>query len=190
MKSLGLVPMRVDNPIEVSLRRANLKWRGEWWGMCRSSAGRGRRESFTICEMDDINVVLDLTFLEAYNGVFKGKKCELVIQSDSRELVLPLTKSSRAFGGRLNFISARKLSEKCYMLVMQAREAKDGNAEKVELVPKYVEDVLKRYQDVMLELLLNKLPPRREVDYKVKVKPGTEPPSKHHIVLVKKSWKS
>ena len=32
------------------------------------------KESFTICEMDDINVVLGLTFLEAYNGVFKGKK--------------------------------------------------------------------------------------------------------------------
>ena len=34
---------------------------------------------FTICEMDDIDVVLGLTFLEAYNGVFKGKKQELVV---------------------------------------------------------------------------------------------------------------
>ena len=63
-------------------------------------------ESFTICEMDDIDVVLGLTFLEAYNGVFKGKKRELVVQSDGKEFVLPLTKSS---GGRLNFISAREL---------------------------------------------------------------------------------
>ena len=31
-------------------------------------------ESFTICEMDNIDVVLGLTFLEAYNRVFKGKK--------------------------------------------------------------------------------------------------------------------
>ena len=35
--------------------------------------------------------------------------------SDGKEFVLPLTKSSGAFGGRLTFISARELSEKCYM---------------------------------------------------------------------------
>ena len=128
--------------------------------------------------MDNIDVVLGLTFLEAYNGVFKGKKWELVVQSDSKEFVLPLTKSSGAFGGRLNFISARELSEKCYMLVMQAGEAGDGVTEKVELVPKCVEDMLKRYQDVMPEDLPNELPPRREMDHKIEVKSGTEPPSK------------
>ena len=40
VKSLGLFSRRVDNPIEVRLLRANLKWRGEWWGMWRLSAGR------------------------------------------------------------------------------------------------------------------------------------------------------
>ena len=128
--------------------------------------------------MDDIDVVLGLTFLEAYNGVFHGKKQELVVQSDGKEFVLPLTKSSRAFGGRLNFISARELSEKCYMLVMRAGKARDGVIEKVELVPKYVEDVLKRYQDVMPEYLPNELLPRREVGHKIEVKPRIEPPSK------------
>ena len=96
--------------------------------------------------MDDIDVVLGLTFLEAYNGVFKGKKRELVVQSDGKEFVLPLTKSSRAFRGHLNFISARELSEKCYMLVMRAGKTEDVITEKVVLVPKCVEDVLKRYQ--------------------------------------------
>ena len=140
-----------------------------------------RERKFTICEIDDINVVLGLTFLEAYNGVFKGKKRELVVQSDDKEFVLPLTKSSGAFGGRLNFISTRELSEKCYMLVMRAGEAGDGVAEIVELVPKCVEDVLKRYQDVIPEDLPNELPPRRKVDHKIVVKPGTESPSKSTI---------
>ena len=126
--------------------------------------------------MDDIDVILGLTFLEAYNGVFKGKKRKLVVQSDSKEFVLSFTKSSGAFGRRLNFSSARELSEKCYMLVMRAGEARDGITEKVELVPKCVEDVLKRYQNVMPEDLPNELPPRREVDHKIEVKSGTEPP--------------
>ena len=104
-----------------------------------------REESFTICEMDDIDVILDLTFLKAYNRVFKGKKRELVVQRNGKEFVLPLTKSSGAFGGHLNFISARELNKKCYMLVMRVGEAVDGVTEKIELVPKCVEDVLKRY---------------------------------------------
>ena len=128
--------------------------------------------------MDDIDVVLGLTFLEVYNGVLKGKKHELVVQNDGKEFVLPLTNSSGAFGGPLNFISTRELSEKCYMLVMRVGEPGDGVIEKVKLVPKCVEDVLKRYQDVMPEDLPNELPSRREVDHKIEVKPGTEPPSK------------
>ena len=64
------------------------------------------------------------------------------------------------------------------MLVMQAGEAEDGVSEKVELVPKCVKDVLKRYQDVMPEDLSNDLPLRREVDHKIKVKPRIESPSK------------
>ena len=64
------------------------------------------------------------------------------------------------------------------MLVMPAGEAGDGVTEKVELVPKCVKDVLKKYQDVMPEDLPNELPPRREVDHKIEVKLGSEPPSK------------
>ena len=128
--------------------------------------------------MDDIDIVLGLTFLEASNGKFKGKKRELVVQSDGKEFVLLLIKSSGTFGGRLNFISLWELSERCYMLLMRAREAGDGVTKKVKLVLKCVEDVLKRYQDVMPEDLPNKLLSRRTVDHKIEVKPGTEPPSK------------
>ena len=174
VKSLGLVPMRVNNPIKVRFANGKPQVVGRVVGNVPIECGTCKgEESFTNCEMDDIDVVLGLTFLEAYNGVFKGKKRELVVQSDDKEFVLPLTKSNRAFGGRLNFISARELSEKCYMLVMRAGEAGDGLTEKVELVSKCVDDVLKRYQDVMPKDLPNELPPRREVDHKIEVKPGT-----------------
>ena len=64
------------------------------------------------------------------------------------------------------------------MLVMRAGEAGNGVTKKVELVPKCVEDVLKRYHEVMPKDLSNKLPPRQEVDHKIKVKSETEPPLK------------
>ena len=179
VKSLGLFPMKVDNPIEVRFAKGEPQVARRGVGNVPNDCGTWKgEESFTICEMDNIDVILGLTFLEAYNGMFKGKKWKLVVQSDGKEFVLPLTKSSRAFGKRLNFISTRELSEKCYKLVMRAWKAGDGVTEKVELVPKCFEDVLKRYQDVMTEDLPNELPPRREVDHKIEVKPGTEPPSK------------
>ena len=76
---------------------------------------------------------------------------------DCKEVVLPLTKCSEAFGGRLDFISAKEPREKCYILVMRAGEAGVGVIEKVELVPKCVADVRMRYQDVMPEDLPNEL---------------------------------
>ena len=136
VKSLGLVPMRVDNPIEVRFANDEPHVAGRVVGNVPIECGTWKgEESFTICEINDIEVVLGLTFLKAYNRVFKGKKQELVVQSNGKEFVFPLTKSSGAFGGRLNFISARELSEKCYMLVMRVGEARDGVTKKVELVP-------------------------------------------------------
>ena len=64
------------------------------------------------------------------------------------------------------------------MLVMRVEEAGDGIIEKVELVPKCVEDMLKRYQDVIPEDLPNELPSRREMDHKIEVKSKTKSPSK------------
>ena len=161
VKSLGLVPMRVDN-IEVRFAKGEPQVAGRVVENVPIEYGTWKgEESFIICEMDDIDIVLGLTFLEAYNGEFKGKKRELVIQNDGKEFVLPLTKSSGAFEGYLNFISTRELSERCYMLVMQAGEVGDGVTEKVELVPKCMGEVLKRYQDVMPKDVPNELPPRR-----------------------------
>ena len=179
VKSLGLFPMRVDNPIKVRFAKGEPQVAGRVVGNMPIKCETWKEEeNVTICEMDDIDVVLGLPFLEAYSGVFKGKKRKLVIQIDDKEFVLPLTKSSEVFGGCSNFILARKLKEKCYMLVMRVGEARDGVTEKVELVPKCVEDMLKRYHDVMPEDLSNELSPRQEMDHKIEMHLGTEPPLK------------
>ena len=72
------------------------------------------------------------------------------------------------------------------MFVMRVGEAQDGIIEKVEFVPKCIECVLKRYQDVIPKDLPNELPLRREVDHKIEVKPGTELPSKAPYPLSQK----
>ena len=75
VKSLGLVPMRVDNPIKVRFAKGKPQVVGRVVGNVPIECGTWKgEESFTICEMDDIDVILGLTFLEAYNEVFKDKK--------------------------------------------------------------------------------------------------------------------
>ena len=134
VKSLRLFSMKVNNPIKVRFAKGEPQVAGRVVGNvpieCETWKGE---ESLTICEMNNIDVVLGLTFLEAYNKVFKGKKQDLVVQSDGKEFVLPLIKSSGAFGGRLNFISINELSERCYMLVMHAGIYRMGPPRKLNL---------------------------------------------------------
>ena len=49
-------------------------------------------ENFTICDMDEIGVVLGLTFRPI--GEFKGEKRELVVEIDGKDVVLPLVTCS------------------------------------------------------------------------------------------------
>ena len=74
VKSLGLVPMRVDHPIEVRFAKSEPQVAGQVVGNVPIKCETWKEEeNFTICEMDDIDVVLGLMFLEAYNKVFKDK---------------------------------------------------------------------------------------------------------------------
>ena len=68
-------------------------------------------ENFTICNMDDIDVVLGLTFLEPYNGIFNCKKRELIVQSDDQEFVLPPKAATSRYCANSGF----KLSHTCFI---------------------------------------------------------------------------
>ena len=66
VKLLGLVPMRVDNPIKVRFAKGEPQVAGRVVGNVPIECGTWKKEeSFTICEMDDIDVVLGLMFLKA-----------------------------------------------------------------------------------------------------------------------------
>ena len=90
VKSLGLFAMKVDYPIEVRFAKGEPQVVGQVVGNVPIECGTWKgEESFTICEMDDIDVVLGLMFLEAYNRMFKCKKRKLVVQSNDKEFVFP-----------------------------------------------------------------------------------------------------
>ena len=128
--------------------------------------------------MDNIDVVLGLTFLEAYNEVFKGKKRELSRSKWRQGVCFAFDKIEQGVWRT----SQPHLGEGAKWEMLHVGDAswrsRGWGHWEVELVSKCDENVLKRYQDVMPEDLPNELPPRREVDHKIEVEPRTEPPSK------------
>ena len=61
VKSLGLFPMKVDNPIQVRFTKGEPQVAGRVVENVPIECGTWKREeSFTICEMDDIDVIFGL----------------------------------------------------------------------------------------------------------------------------------
>ena len=53
-----------------------------------------------------------------------------------------------------------------------------GEARNDGLLPRHIREVLGKYKDVFTNELPQELPPKRKVDHKIEVIPGSEPPSK------------
>ena len=75
VKSLGLFSMKVNNLIEVRFAKGEPQVAGRVVENVPIECGTWKgEENLTIYKIDVIDIFLDLTFLEAYNGMFKGKK--------------------------------------------------------------------------------------------------------------------
>lgn len=135
-------------------------------------------ENFTLCEMDEVDLILGDTFFEAHTVDVRRKPARLVVRRDGKELVLKLTRGPSIAGGKLNLVSLDQMLEQQF--VVMAREEQVGHKGEVvqQPLPKEIQEVLAKYKDVLTNELPKKLPPRREVDHKIEVIPGAEPPSK------------
>ena len=60
---------------------------------------------------------------------------------------------------------------------MEQMEGTLGEARKDRSLPKHIREVLGKYKDVLTNELPQELPPKREVDHKIEVISGSEPPS-------------
>ena len=57
-------------------------------------------------------------------------------------------------------------------------------------VPKEIRGVLEEYQDIMPAKLPCKLPPRREVDHKIELESGIQPPAMVPIAWRHRNWRN
>jgi clan AA aspartic protease (TIGR02281 family) len=178
-KELGLPTKEVSKPINVPFAKGerhqakevalDVTLRNGVWEFV---------ENFTLCEMDEVDVILGDTFLESHAMDVRRKPTQLVVCHDGKELVLKLTRGPSMAGGKLNMVSLDQMLEEQFVVI--AREEQRGHQKEVvgQTLPKRIQEVLAEYKDVLTNELPKELPPRREVDHKIEVQPGAEPPSK------------
>ena len=66
-------------------------------------------ESFTLCEMDEVDLILGDTFFEAHTVDVRCKPVSLVVCRDGKEVTLQLTKTSMAGEDKLNLVSMEQM---------------------------------------------------------------------------------
>jgi hypothetical protein len=104
----------------------------------------------------------------------------MVVCREGKEVTLKLSRNPMAAGGKLNFVSLDQLDDDWFVVVIRARqeEGVEPKAKSRKVLPKSIKEVLKRYKDVLAKGLSQELPPKREVDHKIKIIPEADPPSK------------
>ena len=68
-------------------------------------------ESFTLCEMDEVDLILGNTFFEAHIVDVRCKPACLVVCRDGKKVTLQLTRIPMAGGGELNLVSMEQMQD-------------------------------------------------------------------------------
>lgn len=134
------------------------------------------RTGFSVVEIEDSKVTLGLEFLRETNASVMPSTYSLVMYGKKLCIIPVITNKVRE--GRL--ISAMQLKkgykhgEETYLAVLKWDEIEETSGK----VPLKINEVLTKFEDVMPEKLPKKLPPRRDVNHKIELLPGTEPSAK------------
>ncbi|GJR39351.1 hypothetical protein Tco_1215035 [Tanacetum coccineum] len=122
--------------------------------------------------MDDFKVVLGLEFLDKVRALPMPFANSLCILDGEKTCIVNTERDAKSEAKTLSAMQFKKgfnKSKPCYLAV--TRLETDEDTRKVE-VPKVIERVLDEFKDVMPKEFPRKLPPRREMDYTIKLETG------------------
>jgi hypothetical protein len=175
-KELGLPTGRAGKPINVRFAKGEPHETKEVvWNVNLKCGMLEFKENFTLCEMDEVDLILEDTFFETHTVDVRRKPVWLVVCCNGKEMTLKLTSTPMAGGGKLNLVSIDRVSNVQMVVVvrMEQHQRTHKEAKTDGPPPKHIRDVLGRYKDVLTNELPQELPPTREVDHKIEVVPGS-----------------
>ncbi|XP_022872717.1 uncharacterized protein LOC111391700 [Olea europaea var. sylvestris] len=133
---------------------------------------------FSVATMDDFRLVLGLDFMRKVNAIPMPSFGSVCILERGSPCMVPTVARTKA-RGQLSTMQLAKGLKKGEATYLAALKMEDQVEEVVgdDNVPKVIKNVLEENKDVMPPELPKKLPPRREVDYKIELESGAKPPS-------------
>ena len=117
-KELGLPTRRAGKPINVRFAKGKPhKTKEVALHVNLKSGALEFVESFKLCEMDEVDLILGDTF-EAHTTDVRRKLVRLVVCRDGKEVTLQLTRAPMAGGGKLNLVSMEQMHDEQLVVVV------------------------------------------------------------------------
>jgi hypothetical protein len=119
VKELGLWMQKANKPINVIFAKGELhKTKEVALDVNLEYEKLEFRDNFTLCKMDEIDLIIGDTFFEAYIVDVRRKLTWLVVCYDGKEVTLKLSRSPMATRGKLNLVSLERLDVERFVVVM------------------------------------------------------------------------
>ncbi|KAI3443871.1 hypothetical protein Pfo_000536 [Paulownia fortunei] len=150
---------------------------------------------FSVAPMDDFKVVLGMDFLRKETAIPMPSFNFVCILEKRAPCMIPTidpteghsqgTKTESRHLSAMQITKGVKWGESTYLATLKE---KVPVVTKEEDLPPIIQNVLEKNKDVMPDELPKKLPPRREVDHKIKLEPSTKPSAMAPYKLLDKGW--
>ena len=118
-KELGLLTQKAGKPINVRFAKGEPHETKELaLHVTLKSGALEFVENFTLCEMDEVDLILGDTFFETHTVDVRRKPVRLVVCRDGQEVSLKLTRSPMVGGGKLNLVSMDQMTNEQMVVVV------------------------------------------------------------------------
>ncbi|KAL3692137.1 hypothetical protein R1sor_005788 [Riccia sorocarpa] len=189
LRRMGLSATKVERPITVRFGQGKTHQTSDVAKGLRIDWGKGCvfEEDFTVCHLDGLEAVLGNTVFDRLEMELARKPLRLSFKVKGKRRGV---KVHRVFRKRdsagLNLVRAKDWDFNdgdgvlCVMRWADMADGPNGSVASVEASRSQGElrDILSEYSDILTDELPEELPPRREVDHKIELVPGSAPPSK------------
>ncbi|KAL3688559.1 hypothetical protein R1sor_014868 [Riccia sorocarpa] len=189
VRKTGLAVTKTARPITVRFAQGKTASLTEVATGVKVDCGKGLilEEDFTVCDADGLDAILGNTLLDRFEMELKRKPLRLSFKLKGKIHARKLHRVARMKNSAgLNLVRGKDMDfNDGFLCVMRwADVGADGgqvSGSTSELDPQSLmglQRVLNEFADVLTNELPTELPPRRGVDHKIEVVPGSEPPSK------------
>ncbi len=137
-----------------------------------------------VSTLGGMDCILGMEFITSNNVLIEGQNMLIRIPSKNGIVRVKAHEVPSVGGTTIHLMLGKALEKECLggcgmlcvMRVLDEFEPKE--ATKVVSFHKCIKQMLEEFPNVMLEELLDELPPRRQVDHAIEVMPGVAPPAK------------